>query len=57
MRQVHDKEDGNDKPDSNNTAEDVTVLEYVSQSDAYRNRLNRELAGSYDISVTMATAC
>lgn len=46
MRQVHDKEDGNDKPDSNDTAEDVTVLEYVSQSDVYRNRLNRELAGT-----------
>ena len=49
MRQVHDKEDGNDKADPNETAEDVTVLEYVSQSDSYRNRLNRELSGSFHI--------
>jgi hypothetical protein len=28
---------------------DVTVLEYVTQSDAYRNRLLREHAGSLTI--------
>lgn len=43
MRQVHEDADGLHEPEQ--SAADVTVLEFVCQSDAYRNRLNRELAG------------
>ena len=44
MRQVQDDENvGPEK--SGNTVADMTVLDYVSHSDVYRNRLIRELAG------------
>jgi hypothetical protein len=43
MRQVHEDADG--LHESERSAADATVLEFVCQSDAYRNRLTRELAG------------
>ena len=43
MRQVNEDADGLHDPEQ--SATDATVLECVCQSDAYRNRLNRELAG------------
>jgi hypothetical protein len=43
MRQVHEDADG--LHESERSAADATVLEFVCQSDAYRNRLIRELAG------------
>lgn len=44
MRQVQDDENvGPEK--SRNTVADMTVLDYVSHSDMYRNRLIRELTG------------
>jgi hypothetical protein len=43
MRQVHEDADGLHEPER--SAVDGTVLEFVCQSDAYRNRLTRELAG------------
>jgi hypothetical protein len=44
MRQVHEDADG--LHESERSAADATVLEFVCRSDAYRNRLIRELAGS-----------
>ena len=43
MRQVHEDADGLHEPER--SAADATVLEFVCRSDAYRNRLARELAG------------
>jgi len=43
MRQVDEDEDDLHEPER--SAADVTVLDFVCQSDAYRNRLTRELAG------------
>jgi hypothetical protein len=43
MQQVGGSEDGGEQPETR--CVDATVLEHVSQSDAYRNRLIRELAG------------
>jgi ATPase subunit of ABC transporter with duplicated ATPase domains len=43
MRQVHEDADG--LHESERSTADATVLEFVCQSDAYRNRLTRELAG------------
>jgi ATPase subunit of ABC transporter with duplicated ATPase domains len=44
MRQVGGNQiDGGDQPETPSV--DATVLEYVCQSDAYRNRLTRELTG------------
>jgi hypothetical protein len=44
MRQVHEDDDGQTHQPEQSMA-NATVLGYVSQSDAYRNRLTRELAG------------
>lgn len=41
MRQMNEK--GNDSEEQRNS--ETNVLEYVSQSDAYRNRLRKELEG------------
>jgi ATPase subunit of ABC transporter with duplicated ATPase domains len=48
MRQVGGSDSAGGEQ-SENAVIDVTVLEYVSQSDAYRNRLTRELAGTYNV--------
>ena len=45
MRQTLEDGDGGRKETIQRTA-DATVLEYVTQSDAYRNRLLREHTGS-----------
>lgn len=46
MQQTLDDEGEGRKETTQPTAE-VTVLEYVTQSDAYRNRLVREHTGPY----------
>jgi hypothetical protein len=43
-------EDGGDgREDTTQPTTDATVLEYVTQSDAYRNRLVREHAGWWTV--------